>query len=695
MFWGKFLVRRSGWVSLPALLLGAVLLVPLFPQEGWRRSLSDDLAQGLRQPCHLESVRLALLPRPAILAQGLSTAANNGSNLRINSLRFYFSWPSLLALAPRFSEISLENGVAEVCWAALRGAEDGADGAGSEPDTVFERMAELFSAAELNFGRDPLRLSWHDLMVRLPDIPGFTFPLTLSECAGSWNLRPGNQSVNLDATAALLGGRGSFKLIRYRLGEAMSSAETSQPAEGNEHLEVSCRLHKLTLPQAVSLGLSSREDSTQSGLWRADFSEADLEFDLSGDPRAGLRFNSHCRAAEHQIVAPAATDSGEIWSSGSCNVGFAGFFQRREGYLNLKNAAFAYPGAAAFFTRGLIRFREPFFVDLVSSFRVESLAQVLARVPSRSLAPYSLQGALTGECKLVGNPFETPVLKVELSSESLTLHRHQEQLTTEDSTANPVGSGAKNSETDPEPMGGVAAAPFSGRDYLTAAATLLEQAAGWRWFLDGNCSIRRLHLSGHDFSEFNLVGRKDLAQLEIERLIVYCAGQGELRISLLLDELLHEPRWRTSLVCKNIEVDKFLADLPLSGILDVAMVGGGRLPLRGVIDDNLDLNGKWQLRRGRIAAVPLWLAGNRFLEDSGLSALKKEFSSCSGGFSVRKQVWSLNDFKINGAGPELQARGRYYSVGRKLDFRGVVAAEKTFSFSLAGKPEAPFFYLND
>ncbi|MBN2707387.1 MAG: hypothetical protein JXR89_13235 [Deltaproteobacteria bacterium] len=692
MFLGKFSVRRHWLAVLPGLLLGAVLLVPLFPQEGWRRSLTDGFAEGLQQPCRLESVRFALLPRPAILAHGLSTAASNGFNLRINSLRFYFSFTSLLALAPRFSEIRIENGTAEVPWATLRGAESGA---GSDPDAVVERVAELFSASDLSFGPDPLRLSWRDLIFRLPDIPGFSSPLTLSDCAGGWNLRPGNQSVELDATAALLGGRGSFKLMRYRLGEATQPPDISQSAEGNEHLEVSCRLRKLTLPKGVNLGLRFREDSTQTWLWRADFSEADLDLDLSGDPRAGMRFNGRCSAAEHQVFAPAATDPGEICSRGSFKAGFAGFFQRREGYLNLKNASFAYPGAAVFFTRGLIRFREPFFVDLVSNFRVESLAQVLARVPCCSPAPYSLEGALAGEGKLVGNPFEIPVLKLEVSSEALTLLRFEEPSPKEVSTISPVASGAKNSEQDPDRMDVVAAAPFSGRDYLTAAAALLEQAAGWRWFLDGNCNIKRLHISGHDFSEFNLVGRKDLTQLEIERLVARCDAQGELRISLLLDELLHEPRWRTSLVCKNIEVDKFLADSPLSGTLDAAMVGGGRLPLRGVIDENLDLNGKWQLRRGRIAAVPLWLAGNRFLEDSGLRVLKNEFSSCSGGFSVRKQVWSLNDVKISGAGPELQARGRYYSFSRKLDFRGMVAAERPRSFSLAGRPEAPLFYLDD
>ena len=661
--------NRDRRFLLPLIILGLSvalpLLLPLVPQPGLKERLINEFSEVLQQPCQVQEVRLKLLPRPTIAVQGMACTAP-GFNLKVRSLDLDFSLFSLLSFSPLIGSIHLRGVLAEIPFTSLL-PEAGIE---EEASNLFPGLRErVVKGKEQN----PTLFSLHDAICKVTKIPGLKKPLLFTALAGEWRSQPQNQSESLKLAGSVNGGQGRLQVTWYKVDEVVG-ADT----DAGDRLEITGRLQGVSLPEseAVFWGLPESR-------WRADFTKGDLEFDINGDPEAGLRFSGRIAALEHHLsqyeIIP---DSVQLWSQGALKANFSGFFQRREGYLNIKNAVFEYPGAATLFSRGLIRFRKPLFVDLVSHLKVDDLGRTINHCPLLQLSGYQCEGRLEGDLKLVGNPLLTPVLQVELNSEKIVL---REVLSPSTKPAPESGDVTTlEAATDDR---------IVSSDYQGMAANFLRSLAKWEWIVKSDCRIGMLDLPELDLAELSFLAEKNLVQFEIERLAASFGKYGQVRLSLILDDLLHEPRWQASLVAEKLNLKPFSKTLSLTGILDASLVGEGRLKPGSEVGEDLVLNGKWQLGQGGFAGQPLFTAFKRFLEEQKGALKVAGFSGFSGKFALREKVLRFDDLSLRSSKSQLQARGRFFTVDERFDLRGQFSQGSSFRqlFRLTGNLKKPIF----
>jgi len=654
------------------LLAAALMLLPLLPQPSLKNRLIDEFSKAVQHPCQVLEVRLKLLPRPALAVQGLTCNAS-GFILKARSLELDFSFLSLISLAPRIGGIHLRGVLVEIPFASLF------------PETGTETEVSSFPPGlRKNIFKDkgqvPTLITLNDAICNVTKVPGSKNPLLLSDLEGKWYFQPRNQSETLELTGALNGGRGRLRVIWYNVDEEGAQEDVSADTDAGDRLEIACRLQGVSLLESEAVFWGAPESC-----WQADFEKGDLEFDINGDPEAGLLFNGKVAVVDHHLSrydASTNRDSAQLWSRGSLKANFSGFFQRRKGYLNIKNAFLEYPGAATLFSRGLIRFREPLFVDLVNHLKVDDLGRTISNCFPLLLSGYQCEGGLEGDLKLVGNPLLAPVLKVELSSEKIIL---REALSTPTSLVPESGL-----ETTFEAAVNGRSASSSYKDMTT---NFLRSLAKWEWIVKSDCRIALLELLDLHLAELSFRAEKNFVQFEIERLAARFGKQGQVRLSLILDDLLHDPRWQASLVAEKLDLKPFSKNLSLTGRLDASMVGGGRLGVDSESSDELVLNGKWRLRQGSFAEQPLFTAFNGFLEQKRGAVMAAEFSDFSGKVRLRNKILRLDDLKLRSSASQLQAKGRFFTVDERLDFSGQYSRGSSFfqSFYLVGDLEDPIF----
>ncbi|MEA3333297.1 MAG: hypothetical protein U9Q58_06855 [Pseudomonadota bacterium] len=683
----KNIVRRFLWPSIIIGLLAALfLLLPLVSLPGLKDRLVNEFSTTLQQPCRIREVRLKLLPRPAILVLDITCSAPD-FNLKARSIELEFSLLSLISFSPLIDGVHLRGVLAEIPFTTLF------------PEAGLED--ELFSLSPGGLGtlfksREPgsTLVSLDDAVCQVTKVPGFKKPLLFSALAGKWRSQPQSQSENLELTGSINGGQVRLQVTWYKA-ESLPVSDSDLPAAGaGDRLEITCRLQGICLPESEAALWGSHEKR-----WQVDFAKGDLEFDINGDPGAGLRFSGKIAVVDHHLSLHdinRTPDSVRLYSQGALQAGFSGFFQRREGYLNIKNASLEYPAAASLFSRGLIRFSEPLFVDLVNHLKVDDLAKAMHHCPLLQLPGYQCAGQLEGDLKLIGNPLQTPVLQAKLNSDKIVLRA----LGSVSSGPLPI-SEAKPEMIQPElERGEVTALEVKGHDRLSSpdyqhiAANFLRSLAGWEWIVKGDCRIDQLDLPDMRLAEFSFLAEKNLVQLEIERLAAHFGQQGQVRLSLILDDLLHEPRWQASLVVKKFDLKPFSKTLSLmTGILDVSLVGGGRMGADFEGTEDLFFNGKWQLRKGRFLQAPLFTAFNLFLEQERDSRVSAEFSGFSGKLALRDEILRLDDLKISSAGSQINARGRFFRIGERLDFYGRLNKKETLflPFRLSGELKNPIY----
>ncbi|MEA1922176.1 MAG: hypothetical protein U9N63_05915 [Pseudomonadota bacterium] len=680
-------VRRFLWPSIIIGLLAALfLLLPLVSLPGLKDRLVNEFSTTLQQPCRIREVRLKLLPRPAISVQGITCSAP-GFNLKARSLELEFSLLSLISFSPLIDGIHLRGVLAEIPFTALF-TEDGLE------DEFFSFSPGRLSALFKSRKPGSTLVSLDDAICQVTEVPGLKRPLLFTALAGQWRSQLQSQSENLDLAGSFNGGRGRLQMTWYKAESLPASDSDSPAADAGDRLEIACRLQGICLPESEEAFWGPHEKR-----WQVDFEKGDLEFDINGDPEAGLRFSGRLAVVDHHLSCNdinRTPDSVRLWSQGALRANFSGFFQRREGYLNIKNAALEYPQAATLFTRGLIRFRKPLFVDLVNHLKVDDLAKAMHHCPLLQLPGYQCLGQLEGDLKLIGNPLQTPVLQAKLNSEKIVLRAVSSEV-----TGPPPISEAEPEMIQPELERGAVTAleiegdeQFSSPDYQNIAANFLRSLAGWEWIVKGDCRIGLLGLPDLRLAEFSFLAEKNLVQLEIERLAAHFGQQGQIRLSLILDDLLHEPRWQASLVVKKFDLKPFSKTLSLmTGILDASLVGGGRLGSDFEGAEDLVFNGKWQLRQGCFVQSPLFTAFNLFLRQERGSLVPAEFSGFSGKFTLRDEILRLDELKLSSSGSQLNARGRFFRADERLDFRGRLNEKNSspFSILLSGNLDKPIF----
>ena len=680
--------KRTLRFLLPAIVIGLLaglfLLLPLIPQPGLKDRLISEFSQALQQPCQVEKVGFKLLPRPAIEVRGF-TCSTPGINLKARSLDLDFSIISLLSLSPRIDGIHLRGVLAELSFTSLF-PEDGAD---VEAFHFFPgRLRNIVKGKS----KSPTFLSLHDAICVVTKVPGLKKPLLFTGLAGEWCCQPQNQSENLKLTGAVNGGRGHLQVTWYKVDEMVAPESGLTDVDSGDRLEITGRLQGVSLAESGAALWGSSSESR----WRADFEKGDLELDINGNPGAGLRFTGRITLADHHLSRyEISRDSVQLCSQGSLKAGLSGFFQPHKGYLNIKNAALEYPGIATLFSRGLIHFHKPLFVDLVSHLKVDDLGQTIDHCPLLELPGYQCEGGLEGDLKLIGNPFNAPVLKVELSSEKIVLRTPDPAPVSRAPIAEADSERTQlDSESEEIPTFKVTVDDRSRlSDYQDMTVNFLRSLAKWEWIVKSDCRISLLELPDLQLAELSFLAEKNLVQLEIERLAARFGKQGQVRLSLILDDFLHGPRWRASLVAEKLNLKPFNKTLSLTGMLDLSLVGGGWLgsdPERG---EELVFDGKWQLLQGSFAGQPLFTAFNRFLEQEGLSFMSPGFSGFSGKFALRDKILRLDGLDIRSSGRQLKAKGRFFRVDERLYFRGSFSGKGSplQSFSLKGDLHEPLF----
>ncbi|MBN2809684.1 MAG: hypothetical protein JXR80_09360 [Deltaproteobacteria bacterium] len=688
--------KRVRRFLLPGLGLGLLIalfcLLPRIPQARLQHYLQAQFSQILPWPCQMQDVRIKLLPRPALAVQAF-VCNSSAFNLQVDTLELDLSPLSLLTFSPRIKALRLLGGQAAIPFAWLT-----SEAAGSLlPRRLLLRL--LHSAESGDAGFSGL-ITVQDGACTLTGVPGCKAPLRLTHIESEWSLKAQDQSKNFLLAGELNGGECTLKANWYKVEMPPASEKSAPPAEGSDagdRLALSLQCKGLSLLPSEALALNLRDNR-----WLADFNRADLALDIDGNPDGGLRFSGRFAASEHHFSRLTANpEAAQPWSQGALQANFSGFFQRRDGYLNIKSISLEYPEKASLFTRGLIRFREPFFVNLVNHIKVADLTRTMSAWPPLALPEYQVEGSLEGDFKLIGNPFSAPVLELKLQAEKIAVRAEAAPAASAAVPAddNLVMASAATFMPSEKP-GGVAAGPglevSPWSVFRERGENLLWRLAAWGWIVKSDCRIETLLWNAISLREFTLVAEKNLLQLEIERLAARFGSQGQVRLSLILDELLQIPRWQASLVAEKFDLKPFEKTLALTGVLDASLVGGGRLRVAGQESGGLNLKGKWQLSQGRFFGQPLFEALQHFLEQEGSSLWSLgagAFSRSSGEFSWRDKVLRLDDFAMTFSDKSLQAQGRFFTDPEQLDFRGKLnSREKVLvGFHLSGVLAAPKF----
>jgi hypothetical protein len=202
-----------------------------------------------------------------------------------------------------------------------------------------------------------------------------------------------------------------------------------------------------------------------------------------------------------------------------------------------------------------------------------------------------------------------------------------------------------------------------------------------------------LELPGLIVSNLSLLAEKSLTRLEIERLTAHFGKSGRLRLSLVLENLLHEPRWQASLIAEKFYLKPFRKTFLVDGILDASLVGGGVLASDSELVQGLDLHGKWNLRQGAFVNYPLFNSFTDFLAQKGRTRLGTRFAAFSGKFALRDKVLQLDRVKLISGGNQVNGGGRFFVTDKNLQLSGQFIPKKSssLSFKITGDTENPIF----
>ncbi|NPA25830.1 MAG: hypothetical protein GXO34_08400 [Deltaproteobacteria bacterium] len=645
---------RPVYIAAGILLICVVFcaLLPLVPQPGLKKLLVRKLTLQLPAECRIGAVRICPLPLPHFEAKGVSVTGSQ-FDLQLETLSFDLSLVALLSGKIKFSALQLVDGRFDLSRLPVSG------------EVLKNGPSSLFPKADFT----SLSLSGIDIV--LAQIPGFSQSVTFQGAQGKWRLISGRGNERLVLKAAVRGGAVDLAANWFSTAEddAEKGQENAPETEKNNRLEVLAHLRGVSLTSVID-----PDGKSDRGFHEISLKDSNLDLDINGNPGSGLRFTASFDCGNHLVsLYDANGDRAGTLSEGALAIRGSGFFQPEDGYLNLKSALLRLPGGAALFTRGLVRFRKPFFVDLVSHLQVDDFHECCRRLPfvGAFCGPAS-KGAFTAELKLLGNLFQMPVFKVELKAGELAL------------------TPASSSESAPPDSAGKKALRSPGVAPVLARG--LAWLAEWNWQVVCDCRIEKLQLGTLQMREVELEARKKPLQLEIERLAAEFGSGGRARLTMVVDDLSDAPRWQASLVAEKIDLAGILkAGLP-AGLYDLSLVGEGNVVDGVESTRDLRLEGKWQLRQARLSGWPPYEAFKNYLSGLGRKIWPDRCSG-QGQLALRHRVWRFKGMKLTfNRQQSLLAAGRFRSHDKRLDFSGLLQ-EKTQrqAFHLQGTLDHPLF----
>lgn len=663
-------MKKSFFVLLSGICLLAVviLIMPQLPQVDLQKRLTAKFEQLLQQPCQIDKVNLQIFPHPAVVVQNFASVTGS-LNIKSRALALEFSYLSLLKFSPKITGVTLQGTFIKNPFTTLVKPVSDQSVKALEAVSCSKSLVSLIGvvlAPEQNLHS----INIQDGNWELTEVPGLDEPLNVTDVVGRWQNSVRNSSEKLKLVGAVAGGRGDLDMTWYRVEKPEAGAGEKLSDQAINRLEVSGHLDAVSLP-VYSVELAASPEKKM----RFGFARGFLEFDINGDPEAGLRFTGKFAVDNHKLaIYDVESGSEKRYSQGEAKLSLSGFLQRHDSYINIKSAALEFPGAATLFSRGLIRFSEPNFVDLVNELKIDDLKLVSRNIPALALPGYQVEGQLGGELKLVGNPVSAPVLQVKLKSDRIVLH--------------------KSVAVDPQPE----TLPADPRNDSTLkpgiqARQFLKLVAGWNWLLKSDCQIKTLLLPKLTVKNISLLAEKNLMQLEIERLGAHFGKSGQLRLSLILENLLQNPHWQASLIAKKFDLKPFRKSFSTTGILDASLVGSGLLASDSELFGSLNLNGKWWLRQGTFLDLPLYNAFTEFLKQKIKVQLGSDFTEFSGKFALRDKVLRLKQVKLRSSGNRVNGTGRFFAASDSLKFNGNFIAKSSSStpFKLSGNLQKPLF----
>jgi len=381
---------------------------------------------------------------------------------------------------------------------------------------------------------------------RLGNFPGLVEGLQLQQVEACYVYDPLHSGSVFHGEGACLGGRFGADFYWHLPKDGPESKPGSLQVDGKLQL-VGLLLKNLRLQLPASTDFLD-----------IPYGSGNLELEINGHPDKGLSIA--CKANINDLMIErlpgAAARKQRLVQNVSADLIATAYLALKDDYINLKSVRLNLPGDATVFSKGLIKYGDRLVLDLLNDVKVPKIEGLTARLPALS----AIVGAPTGDCSgninIIGNLTANPVLRLNLSSKHLSL------LKAETGTA----AGAENSGS-----GGNRCSPMKSLERLLAWSMNSDWLTEFHWTVD------KLDLCPVSFSEVELAGKKMMNQLVVEKLAGKTAG-GNLRISLVVDDLLHEPLWNGSLVIKKVNLEKVLPDWLLTGEMDSSLVLGGEAP---------------------------------------------------------------------------------------------------------------------
>ncbi len=543
---------------------------PLLPLTSLQLKVERQLQYYLGQPVHMSTLRFQVFPLPGFTAEKLVvgqpmagsrqpslTSDRVEAALNVLALcRGRFAIDKLVFSGSRLSG-SFKDG--HLLPAGLLRLPDpaGVSTATSFPPLDIPGSVMNSASRQLPYVLPGSRFTIKviDGNCKLANFTGLTEGLELRKVEARYSYDPSHSGSAFHGEGTCLGGRFGADFYWHL------------PKDGSEAQAGSLQLDgKLQLVGVLLKNLRLRLPGSANFL-DIPYGSGSLELEINGHPDKGLSFT--CQATVNDLVVEQlfgeVAEKQRLAQSVSADLVAAGYLAVRDNYANLKSVRLNLPGGTTVFSTGLIKYGDRLVLDLLNDIKVPKLEELTVRMPVLSGMLGTPAGDCSGKINIIGNLAANPVLRLNLSSQHLSFLRPEMETV--------VGrekSGGKNSGNS------------ENRCLLIKS---LEHLLAWfvnsDWLTKVHWTVDQLDLCPASFSEVELVGKKEMNQLVVEKLAGKIAD-GDLRVSLVVDDLLHEPLWNGSLVIKKVSLGKVLSDWPLTGEMDGSLVLGGVAP---TVDD--------------------------------------------------------------------------------------------------------------
>jgi hypothetical protein len=562
-------MKKSFIIFLLILAAVGILLAvvpPLLPLTSLQLKVERQLQHSLGQPVHMGVLRFQVFPLPAFTAEKLVvdelttggrqpvlTSDSVEAGLNVPALcRGRFAVDKLVLRGPRLSGRLKDGHFLPAGLSRLAGS------VGTQPPAVptLEIPGSVMNSAgsQLPYVLPGFRFTIKviDGNCQLENVPGLAEDLHLQSVDARYTYNPSHSGSVFHGEGTCLGGRFGADFY-WHLPKAEPESKLGSLQVDGKLQVVGLLLKKLRLYLPAS-----------ADFLNIPYGSGNLELEINGHTDKG--FTLACQAIINDLMiehplGSAAAGKQRLVQNLSADLVATGYLAVKDDYVNLKSARLNLPGGATVFSKGLIKYGDRLVLDLLNDVSVPKLEALIERLPALSGIVGAPSGDCSGKINIIGNLAANPVLRLNLSSKHLSL------LKPETETA----AGVENSSGENS----------GGNGLNCSSMKLLERLLSWSvdsdWLTEVHCKVDRLDLCPVSFSELELSGKKMMNQLVVEKLAGKTDG-GNVRVSLVVDDLLHDPLWNGSLVVKKVNLEKSLPDWPLTGELDGSLVLGGAAP---------------------------------------------------------------------------------------------------------------------